>query len=44
VTAHFHSEGIVVGRGFFFGSGRYRKKAGQGKEATKKRCFVVCAN
>jgi hypothetical protein len=41
VTAHVHSEGIVVGRGFFFGSGRYIKKAGQEKAAAKKVSFVV---
>ena len=40
MTAHFLLEGIVVGRGFFFGLGRYRKKAGQEKEAAKKRCVV----
>ena len=40
MTAHFPLEGIVVGRGFFFGLGRYRKKAGQEKEAAKKRCVV----
>ena len=41
MTAHVHSEGIVVGRGFFFGSGRYIKKAGQEKAAAKKVSFVV---
>ena len=40
MTAHFLLERIVVGRGFFFGVGRYRKKAGQEKEAAKKRCVV----